>query len=141
MIPLELPQSLSQYVLVDSSASTASGQLPINHDGRHTADAVLRRAGCHIVLMHVMNVNLVLWARQLPDLLNSVFASRATRAKNLDLVLHICTLFPAFLLVELSSAGRQARHETAVARRGHEFQTEARINRPTPTYVARPDSK
>jgi len=54
-------------VLVDSSPSTASGQLPINHDGRHTADAMLDRARCHIVLMHVMNVNLVLWARQLPE--------------------------------------------------------------------------
>jgi len=79
-------------VLVDSSPSAASGQLPINHDGRHTADAVLRRAGCHIVLVHVMNVNIVLWARQLPHLLDSVLTGRATRAENLNLVLHSCTL-------------------------------------------------
>src|SRR5437660_10140286 len=47
--PIDLSQSLSQYVLVDSSPSAASGQLPINHDGRHTADAVLGCAAGHIV--------------------------------------------------------------------------------------------
>jgi len=42
---LKLCESGTQYVLVGAAAGAATGELPINHDGRHAADAVLLRFG------------------------------------------------------------------------------------------------
>jgi hypothetical protein len=94
---------------------------------------VLCGAAGDFMLMHVVNVQLVLCACQLFDRLNGLFAGVATRTVDLDFVFHI--VFSPFLL-SFAVMPRFAGHSgqmAAVARRGHVFQTDAKINKPTPT--------
>ena len=95
---------------------------------------MLRGPASHVSFMHVVNVNLVLGASQLFDSLYSLFASLATGAENFDLVFHdLIFPFLPYFTVKPPSVGAQAVQDPRAGRRGHVFQTEARISMPTPT--------
>ena len=85
----------------------------------------------HFLPMHIVNMHLVL-PGQLLDGLNGFLAGLATRAENLDLVFHWCNV-PFLLSIVVT--------QTNAAGRGHEFQTEATIRKPTPAYVTDVDSR
>jgi len=71
-------------VLVYSTVRTACGQLPVDHNGRQTADTVLRRLAGYLVRLHVVDMHLVLGPDELFDHLDGLFAGIATGAENLD---------------------------------------------------------
>ena len=56
----QLTQRLAQYALIDAPANTASGQLAVDDDRRHTLYAMLRGPAGNCFLMHVMNDNFML---------------------------------------------------------------------------------
>jgi len=121
-------------MLIDTAARAASSQFSVNYNGRKSPNAVLCGAAGDFMLMHVVNVHLVLCACQLFDRLNGLFRGVATRTVDLDFVFHI--LFSPFLLsfaVMPTFAGIHSGQMAAVARRGHVFQTDAKINKRTPT--------
>src|SRR6516165_8818563 len=120
-------------MLIDTAARAASSQFSVNYNSRKAPDAVLCGAAGDFMLMHVVNVHLMLCACQLFDSLNGLFAGVATRTVDLDFVFHIVFSPLLSFAVMPPFAGIHSGQMAAVARRGHVFQTDAKINKPTPT--------
>src|SRR5437667_6850015 len=81
-----LSESFAQHVLFDAPARTAPGQLAVNHDRRHAADAMLRGTARNLLLMHIMHHDFVFRASQLLHGFDGVFAGFATGAENFNFV-------------------------------------------------------
>jgi hypothetical protein len=128
-----LAKSLSQHMLIYSASGTASGQFPIDHNGRQTTNAVLFSTAGSLMLMHIMDLDFVLRAHELLDGIDRFLTGCASRAKDLDFMFHSCVspFLPSFA-PESASAEMQAGQTATCARRGNAFQTEARTSRPTP---------
>jgi hypothetical protein len=76
--PRRSEDCLSQGRFVETAPSAAVGQLTVDDDGRHAADAVTtgRRPGG--IIVHVANFDIVLGARQKLDQIHSLGAAGAT---------------------------------------------------------------
>lgn len=52
-----LTQRFAQDALVRTASRAASGELPLNHDRQEAPHAVLLRAACDLLLVHVVDMN------------------------------------------------------------------------------------
>ena len=62
----------------------ASGKFAVHHYGRQTAHTVLFSPFSHVLLMHVVDVELVFRACNLFDQFDDLLAGHTPRAENLD---------------------------------------------------------
>src|SRR5438034_5949563 len=118
-----------------TTAGAAVGQLPIDDDGGHAADAIGLGLRGHRRPVHVQALHLAGWTRV--DEGNRLLARRAPRAEDLDLSLrtHDDTSVTV-ALVEPVASGTQAEQGKAVARPCQTIHTKSTTSIPTPPTAA-----
>src|SRR5262249_16936973 len=88
-------------------------------DGRQAAHAVLFRAARDCVLMHVVDLNIVAGACDLPHHFDGLLAGRAAGAENLNLVFHVrCSPSEVLSLKPAPTAMQEGQAGVKTARRG-----------------------
>jgi len=87
-----LTQCFAQNMFIRAASRAASGQLAVYHDRRKAANAVLlclARYSCHV---HVMNMDLMVGACDLPNQFDGFPTGGATGTENLNCVFHLSVL-------------------------------------------------
>jgi hypothetical protein len=75
---------LSQDCLVRPAPSAAPSELAVYDDTREAPNSMLLCPCCDVRLMHVVNFDVVVCARNTPDQIHRLMTGRATSGKNLN---------------------------------------------------------
>jgi hypothetical protein len=128
-------------LLVRAAASAASGELSIDDDGRKASDTVLLGAARDLVLMHVVDLDFMVGARDPFDHFNGLLAGGAPGAEDFDFSLVVHNLF-SFALSSMNPvpSGAHCGHAAATLA-GQLFQMDAAMRRPRPQYIVAGDSR
>jgi hypothetical protein len=79
------PIACLKNCLVRPSPSAASGELAVYDDTRQAANSMLFCPRCDVRVMHVMNFDVVVRARNAPDQVHRLVTRRATGTEDLNL--------------------------------------------------------
>jgi hypothetical protein len=89
---LPLTQCLAQNALIWAAPRAASGQFAVYDDRWKAANAMLFCLACNFLLVHVMNLDFMVGACDLPNQLDCFLTGRATGAEDLNSVFHASVL-------------------------------------------------
>ena len=116
----------------EQAPTATSDELTVDYQGRETANAKLHCSGGSRFLMHIVDLDFVISADNLPNRIDRFFADPASGAEDLYFVSQDCTSSYRPSGVGRPRTRMQAGQWAFSARRGHTFQIEAVANSATP---------